>query len=176
MRLCLQDLPHCFPGSETGSWQNSLTISFSSHHRPSSSLYRLFTGLEKGLSRPQSPPAVSPCLSPLILSRLRRWPKRHWNQLGKVPVSNSLHSEGCEDRWHYSMDPPHPGQEIGKPQRDTAAKSTVSGLCVQPLKLRYHWPQGCSTSCPSNFFQWACLIIIQDPGQTLPPSHLDFPW
>lgn len=34
VKLCLEELPHCFPGSEKSSWQNSLTISLSSPYSP----------------------------------------------------------------------------------------------------------------------------------------------
>lgn len=60
--------PHCFPGSETSSWQNSLTIPFSSHYRPSHFPYRLI----KRTNQPLCSPPVSPCLSLVILSGSKR--------------------------------------------------------------------------------------------------------
>jgi hypothetical protein len=79
MRLCLEDLPCCFPGSETSAWQNSLLLS-----QVTTDIPVLHKGYSLGYpSLLLSPPPVSPCLSLQVLSESSKWPRGHWNQLGQ---------------------------------------------------------------------------------------------
>ena len=65
--LWLKDLTHCFPCSDTNSWQNSLIISFS-RNEGHTVLLTLFIGLFKRTSQLLSSLSSFPCSSIVILS------------------------------------------------------------------------------------------------------------
>lgn len=160
----------CFSCSQSVSGQNSVSIPFSNHHSTSSFPYRLFIKLSKKPRQPLNPPPVSPCSD-------------HWCCLGQFNSqkgteanlernlwNNSLHFYSNVDNWHYTMCPPHPGQE------SRSHKYCCQMDCLEtmePLKLRVHWMQ---KRCLSVKASPTCLEVLSPTLSThmVAPSHLSW--
>lgn len=124
MRLCLKDLPSCFPGSENSSWENSLTIPFSGHYRPSSSPYRLFIKLSE---RPTDLCVHTNFLLLFQWCHLSQEKRQRVLEItGKEVYKATLYSHSGKDSWPYTMGPPHQANKVQA--TDTHDKWTASGL------------------------------------------------